>query len=208
MYPSRSCCIPLGVYSLSPASVASPRWVLELLCKETGSRGGWWYVHAKSVQSCWTLCEPTDCSLPGSSVYGILQARILDCITMFSPRQSFWPRNQTRVFPAWQADSLLSELQGRSLGNKKRLNFASVLKQYSPGIPWRLEGPDTSTKAKSKEQAPFKMIKRSVPCLAHSCLWRCCTYFLLPGLGFLLLYQMATAELWTPLFWWNSLLDS
>ena len=112
MYPSRSCCIPLGVYSLSPASLASPRWVLELLYKETGSSGGWWYVHAKSVQSCWTLCEPTDCSLPGSSVYGILPARILDCITMFSPRQSFWPRNQTRVFPARQADSLPSESPG------------------------------------------------------------------------------------------------
>ena len=109
---------------------------------------------------------------------------------------------------ALQADSLLSDLQGRSLGNKKRLNFASVLKQYSPGTPWRLEGPDTSTKAKSKEQTPFKMIKRSVPCSAHSFLWRCCTYSLLPGLGFLLLYHMATAELWTPLFWWNSLLDS
>ena len=30
------------------------------------------------VQSCLTLCDPMDCSLPGSSVYGIFQARILD----------------------------------------------------------------------------------------------------------------------------------
>ena len=35
------------------------------------------YVHAKSLQSCTTLCSPMDCSLPGSSVHGILQARIL-----------------------------------------------------------------------------------------------------------------------------------
>ena len=34
-------------------------------------------VHAKSHQLCPTLCEPMDRSLPGYSVYGILQARIL-----------------------------------------------------------------------------------------------------------------------------------
>ena len=34
-------------------------------------------MHAKLPQSCLTLCDPMDCSLPGSSVYGILQARIL-----------------------------------------------------------------------------------------------------------------------------------
>ena len=35
------------------------------------------YVHAKSLQLCLTLCDAMDCSLPGSSVHGILQARIL-----------------------------------------------------------------------------------------------------------------------------------
>ena len=29
-------------------------------------------------QSCLTLCDPTDCSLPGSSIYGIFQARVLE----------------------------------------------------------------------------------------------------------------------------------
>ena len=32
---------------------------------------------AKSLQSCPTLCNPMDCSLPGSSVHGIFQARVL-----------------------------------------------------------------------------------------------------------------------------------
>ena len=36
-------------------------------------------MHARSLQSCPTLCDPMDCSLPGSSVHGILQARILEC---------------------------------------------------------------------------------------------------------------------------------
>ena len=37
---------------------------------------------AKSLQSCLTLCDPMDCSPPGSSVHGILQARILDLVAM------------------------------------------------------------------------------------------------------------------------------
>ncbi|CAN0151555.1 unnamed protein product, partial [Rangifer tarandus platyrhynchus] len=37
------------------------------------------YMHAKSLQSCLTLCNFMDCSPPGSSVHGILQARTLDC---------------------------------------------------------------------------------------------------------------------------------
>ena len=40
-------------------------------------------VHAKSSQSCLTLCDPLDCSLPGSSVHGILQARILGWVAIF-----------------------------------------------------------------------------------------------------------------------------
>ena len=36
------------------------------------------WMCAKSLQLCPTLCDPMDCSLPGSSVHGILQARILE----------------------------------------------------------------------------------------------------------------------------------
>ena len=35
-------------------------------------------VKVKVTQSCPTLCDPVDCSPPGSSVHGILQARILE----------------------------------------------------------------------------------------------------------------------------------
>ena len=45
------------------------------------------------AQLCLTLCYPMDCSLPGSSVHGISQLRILEWITMPSPRGSSWPRN-------------------------------------------------------------------------------------------------------------------
>ena len=43
-------------------------------------------VHAKSPQSCPALCNPMDCSPPSSSVHGILQARILECVAMPSFR--------------------------------------------------------------------------------------------------------------------------
>ena len=40
-------------------------------------------MHAKSLQLGLTLCNPMDCSPPSSSVYGILQARILEWVVMF-----------------------------------------------------------------------------------------------------------------------------
>ena len=45
-------------------------------------------MHAKSLQSCSTLCHSMDCRLPGSFAYGILQARILELIAMPSSRGS------------------------------------------------------------------------------------------------------------------------
>ena len=54
-------------------------------------------VHAKWLQSCLTLCDTMDCSPLGSSVRGILQARILECTAMPSSRGSSQPRDQTCV---------------------------------------------------------------------------------------------------------------
>ena len=49
------------------------------------------------TQSCLTLCDPVDCSLPGSSVHWILQARILEWVAISYSRRSSSPRNQTWV---------------------------------------------------------------------------------------------------------------
>ena len=49
------------------------------------------------AQSCLTLCYPMDCSLPGSSVRGIFQARVLEWIAISFSRGSSQPRNWTRV---------------------------------------------------------------------------------------------------------------
>ena len=55
------------------------------------------HVHAKSFQLCPILCYTMDCSPPGSSLHGILQARILEWIVMLSSRGSSWPRDWTPI---------------------------------------------------------------------------------------------------------------
>ena len=54
-------------------------------------------VCAKSPQSCLSLCNPTDCDPPGSSVIGTLQARILEWVAVPSSRRSSKPRDRTHV---------------------------------------------------------------------------------------------------------------
>ena len=44
-----------------------------------------------------TLCSPMDCSLPGSSIRGGFQARILECVAISYSRGSSWLRDRTRV---------------------------------------------------------------------------------------------------------------
>ena len=60
------------------------------------------------TQSCPTLCDPINCSPPGSSVHGILQASILEGVAISFSRGSFWPRDRTwvsrivgRCFTVW-----------------------------------------------------------------------------------------------------------
>ena len=67
------------------------------------------------TQSCPTLCDPMDCSPPGSSVHEIFWARILEWVAIsFSkalPNPGMEPWS-----PVLQADSLPSELQGKPCG--------------------------------------------------------------------------------------------
>ena len=62
----------------------------------------------KLLQSCSTLCDPMDRSPPGSSIHGILQARIPERVATFSFRGSSWPKDRTHLLCLlhWQAGSL------------------------------------------------------------------------------------------------------
>ena len=53
--------------------------------------------HSKSLQLCPTLCHPMDCSPPGSSVHGILQARLLEWVALLFSRGASRPRDWTWV---------------------------------------------------------------------------------------------------------------
>ena len=57
-----------------------------------------WKKESEVAQSRLTLCDPMDCSLPGSSVHGIFQARVLEWVAIAFSRGSSQPRDQTQVF--------------------------------------------------------------------------------------------------------------
>ena len=76
-----------------------------------------------SAPLCQTLCDPMNYSPPGSSVLGILQARILGGLQFPSPGDLPDPGIEPRS-SALQADSLLSEPPGKPIGEKKKRNTA------------------------------------------------------------------------------------
>ena len=55
------------------------------------------HTHREVAQSCPTLCDPMDCSPPGSLVHGIFQAWILEWVAVSFSRGSSWPRDRTQV---------------------------------------------------------------------------------------------------------------
>ena len=96
-------------------------------------------MHAKCLQLCLNLCNPTDCSLSASSVHGILQARKLKWVAIPSFRGSSQPRDPTHVSyvsctgsrffttsATWEA---LSLLQGCS-------NSSTSSEKWSLGLCW------------------------------------------------------------------------
>ena len=83
-------------------------------------------VHA---QSCPTLCDPTDCGPPGSSVRGIFQAKAWSGLPFPSPGDLPDPKIEPRS-PALQADSL----QSKPPGNASQFH-AKLSNKQKPSIP-------------------------------------------------------------------------
>ena len=69
-----------------------------------------YHLGVKVTQLCLTLCNPMDCSLTGSSIHGIFQARILEWVAISFSRDLPNPGIEPRS-PALQADSLPAEPQ-------------------------------------------------------------------------------------------------
>ena len=68
-------------------------------CKESDVTEwlNWTERECEGVQSCPTLCDSMDCSLPGCSAHGIFQARILEWVAISFSRRSSQPRDWTQV---------------------------------------------------------------------------------------------------------------
>ena len=96
--------------------------------RRTGSEGGFQssILSFKVAQLCATVCDPIDCSAPGSSVHGVLLARILEWVAIPFSRRSSWSGDWTQgkrkdnvpCMGHWsklflQTDSLPSELPGK-----------------------------------------------------------------------------------------------
>ena len=101
-----------GEQQRTQCQVPSPWWSLEMWhkedlfpqCQSWGpkcSDGCVNYPKGRNpftlVQSCLTLCHPMDCCLPGSSIHGIFQARLLKCVAVSYTRGSSQPRDQIHV---------------------------------------------------------------------------------------------------------------
>ena len=79
-----------GIELRSPASQAG-----SLLSEPPGKPHK--YPCVKVAQLCPTLCDPTNCSLQGSSIHGVFQARVLEWVAISFSRGSFPPRDRTQV---------------------------------------------------------------------------------------------------------------
>ena len=86
-------------------SMATLPWNACLVQVQALVRKAFCDMYAKSLQSCLTLCDPMDCSLPGSSVHAV-QARILEWIALPSSGGSSWSTPHLLCLLYWQVGSL------------------------------------------------------------------------------------------------------
>ena len=70
---------------------------------------------AKSLQSCPTLCDPMDCSLPGFSIHGILQARTLEWVAISFSNAWKWKVKVKSLSPVWLSNPMDCSLPGSSI---------------------------------------------------------------------------------------------
>ena len=95
-----------------------------MLCSFLFSKVNQLYVYMRACvlpfQLCPMLCDPMDCSLAGSSVHGIFQARIPERVAMASSRGSSWPRD-------WRHISCISFIGRRFLYHQHHLGAPYAL---------------------------------------------------------------------------------
>ena len=93
------------------------------------------------VNSVWLLCNPVDCTPPGSSVHGIFQARTLEWVAISFPRGSSWTRYQThiscisrQILSHWTIREALHLIVNENMDNYKGC-WASLVAQMVKHLP-------------------------------------------------------------------------
>ena len=95
------------------------------------------------AQSCPTLCDPMDCSLPDSSIHGVFQARILEWVVISFSRRSSQPRGWTRV--SHIAGRCFTPIQRKKF-KKKREKWLNIQSKNKWAVAQFLEIPNPSPK--------------------------------------------------------------
>ena len=84
--------------AFSPSYLLASLWAQDIsTCCSQSLECSWVLAVCLVAQSCLTLGDPMDCSPQGSSVHGILQARILEWVAISFSRASSQPRNRTQA---------------------------------------------------------------------------------------------------------------
>ena len=97
-FPSPGDLPDLGIELASPMTCALAGWLFcYFIFFTTEPPGKPVKSESEVTQSCPTLCDPMNCSLPGSSLHGIFQARVLEWVAIAFSRGSSRPRDRTRV---------------------------------------------------------------------------------------------------------------
>ena len=114
-------------------------------------------VKVLAAQSCPTFCDPMECSPRGSSLHGILQARILEWVALLFSRKSYQTRDWTqdscitdRFFTIWATRQVLtyldSVLESRNSTSLTKVSIVKAMVFFSSSHVqmWELDDKDDS----------------------------------------------------------------
>ena len=137
-----------------------------------------------SRQTCPTLCDPKDCSPPGSSIHGILQARILEWVPISFSRGSSRPRDWTRVshtadrlFTIWATGKPYSLQTGRQRKLPQPHLQWEVEANILPGPVRFLSWPSTSQSSVHLTSSSFFFLKTALVVRGLLCFHTNCEFF-------------------------------
>ena len=129
------------------------------------------------TKSCPALWDSVDCSPPGSSVHGISQVRILECIAISFSKGSSWPGDQTRLSCTGRRILYHWATREAPWSLTKRAQLSSLSSPHHMRMPWESSWLQARKRALTRTQplltswsqtfSPYPCKKRKFCCLSH-----------------------------------------